>query len=158
MSTRENRPPRYLCNPKLNAACMKTGCGFYGRGPCTATLHPAFAERDYFGNPILYDEMNISSVTRLLTYEEAMSAVGHGWEEVWFEADPDEGEAEYKECFECVFIYGHILCADGDIGEVDIDRYNRPYHSRLWLGEERPTDEQRAAAPWEGDEEECSKN
>lgn len=89
-------------------------------------------------------------LTRLLTYEEAMSAVGHGWEEVWFEADPAEGEAEYKECFECVFIYGHIRSADGDSGEVDIERYNRPYHSRLWLGEERPTDAQRDAAPWEG--------
>ena len=150
MSTKKDRPTRYLCSPKLNTACRKTGCGFYGRGACKATLDPAFAARDYFGNPIVYDELNVPSATRLLTYEEAMSAVGHGWEEVWFEADPAEGEAEYKECFECVFIYGHIMAADGDIGEVDIERYNRPYHSRLWLGEERPTDAQRDTAPWEG--------
>ena len=89
-------------------------------------------------------------LTRLLTYEEAMNAVGHGWEEVWFKADPDEGEAEYKGCFECVFIYGHIRSADGDVGEVNEETYNRPYHSRLWLGDERPTDEQRQSAEWEG--------
>ena len=150
MSTRIDLPPRYLCNPRLNTECRKHGCGFYGRGPCKATRNPAFSVRDLVDNPILYDELSVYSATRLLTYEEAMSAVGHGWEEVWFEADPAEGEAEYKECFECVFIYGHIMAADGDIGEVDIERYNRPYHSRLWLGDERPTDEQRKSAEWEG--------
>lgn len=151
MSTRIDLPPRYLCNPRVNTECRKTGCGFYGRGPCRETRNPAFAKRDYWGNPILcYDEPNVSSVARLLTYEEAMSAVGHGWEEVWFAADPQEGEAEYKECFECVFIYGHIMCADGDSGEVNEETYNRPYHSRLWLGEDRPTDAQRQSAEWEG--------
>lgn len=150
MSTRIGLPPRYLCDPRVNTECRKSSCGFYGRGSCKATLDPAFAVRDLVGNPILYDELSVYSATRLLTYEEAMSAVGHGWEEVWFEADPQEGEAEYKECFECVFIYGHIMAADGDIGEVDIERYNKPYHSRLWLGDERPTDEQRQSAEWEG--------
>lgn len=90
------------------------------------------------------------SKTRLLTLEEALSVKGAGWEEVWFEADPDVGEAEYKECFECVFIYGHIRCADGNIGDVMIERYNRPYYSRLWMGEDKPTDEQRKAAEWDG--------
>lgn len=149
MSARIDLLPRYLCNPRANTKCRKRGCGFYGRGACKATLDPAFAARDYFGNPILYDEMAFNRSPQLLTYEEAMSAVGHGWEEVWFEADPEKGEAEYKECFECVFIYGHIMCADGDSGEVNKETYNRRYHSRLWLGEDRPTDEQREAAKWD---------
>lgn len=86
--------------------------------------------------------------TRLLTLEEARTATGHGWEEIWF-----SGDAEMEECqmiFECVFIGGHIRGADGDVGEVEEDTYNKPYHSRLWMGEEAPTAEQRKAEKWHG--------
>lgn len=84
---------------------------------------------------------------RLLTLEEAQTATGHGWEEIWF-----SGDAEMEECqmiFECVFIGGHIRGADGDVGEVEEDTYNKPYHSRLWMGEEAPTAEQRKAVKWD---------
>ena len=86
--------------------------------------------------------------TRLLTLEEAQRIKGIGWEEVWFQADEDEGEPEGVELFECVFINGHIRGADGDVGEVDADTYNQPYHSRLWLGADKPTMEQRVEAKW----------
>lgn len=85
---------------------------------------------------------------RLLTLEEAQFATGVGWEEIWFDADEEEGTPEYKECFPCVFINGHYVCEDGDNGEVSPDTYNKPHHSRLWMGWARPGDEAREAAKW----------
>lgn len=85
---------------------------------------------------------------RLLTLEEAQFATGVGWEEIWFDADEEEGTPEYKECFPCVFINGHYVCADGDIGEVNPGTYNKPHHSRLWMGREKPSDEAREAEKW----------
>lgn len=88
-------------------------------------------------------------MTRLLTLEEASYATGVGWEEIWFDADEEEGTPEYKECFPCVFINGHYVCADGDIGEVSPATYNRPHHSRLWMGGAKPGDEAREAKKWD---------
>lgn len=88
-------------------------------------------------------------MTRLLTLEEALFATGVGWEEIWFDADEEEGTPEYRECFPCVFIHGHYVCADGDIGEVSPDTYNKPHHSRLWMGREKPSDEAREAEEWD---------
>lgn len=93
--------------------------------------------------------MHNSEKTRLMPLEEALTMKGYGWEEVWFEPDIEEGEPEKKELFEVAFIRGHYVAAYGDIGEVRPDTYNRPYHSRLWIGEDRPTCEQREAAAWE---------
>ena len=87
------------------------------------------------------------SRARLLTVEEAMNGHGHGWEEVWFEEDEDMPEK--RELFECVYINGRILCADGDIGGIDPETYNRPYHSRLWVGETKPGAEVTEEEPWE---------
>lgn len=84
---------------------------------------------------------------RLLTLEEARIAKGIGWEEVWLEADEEMPES--IELFECAFIGGHIICADGDIGQVLTDTYGKPYNSRLWAGNFPPTDEQRKAEPWD---------
>ena len=84
---------------------------------------------------------------RLLTLEEAQTATGHGWEEIWlYETDENP---ETIDLFECVFIHGHIRIDDGDISEVRPDRYGKKYHSRLWMGDIPPTDEQRKAAKWE---------
>ena len=88
-------------------------------------------------------------MTRLLTLEEAQFATGVGWEEIWFDADEEEGTPEYKECFPCVFINGHYVCYDGDIGEVSSDTYNKPHHSRLWMGWAKPGDEAREAEKWD---------
>ena len=88
-------------------------------------------------------------MTRLLTLEEAQFATGVGWEEIWFDADEEEGTPEYRECFPCVFIHGHYVCYDGDIGEVSPDTYNKPHHSRLWMGWAEPTEEQREAEKWD---------
>lgn len=87
--------------------------------------------------------------TRLLTLEEALRVKGIGWEEIWFDADEEEGTPEYRECFPCVFINGHYVCADGDIGEVSSYSYNKPHHSRLWMGREKPSDEAREAEKWD---------
>jgi len=87
--------------------------------------------------------------TSLLTLEEAQFATGVGWEEIWFDADEEEGTAEYRECFPCVFINGHYVCEDGDIGEVSPDTYNKPHHSRLWMGRAKPSDEAREAEKWD---------
>lgn len=87
--------------------------------------------------------------TRLLTLEEALRVKGIGWEEIWFDADEEEGTPEYRECFPCVFINGHYVCADGDIGEVSPGTYNKPHHSRLWMGREKPSDEAREAEKWD---------
>lgn len=89
------------------------------------------------------------NATRLLTLEEAQYVTGVGWEEIWFDADEEEGTPECKECFPCVFINGHYVCYDGDIGEVSPDTYNKPRHSRLWMGWAEPTEEQREAAKWD---------
>lgn len=86
---------------------------------------------------------------RLLTLEQARTAVGHGWEEVWFEEDEEMEMEERKMLFESVFINGHIQSADGDISEVEPETYNKPYHSRLWMGDTPPTEEQRTAAAWD---------
>lgn len=88
-------------------------------------------------------------MTRLLTLEEAQFTTGVGWEEIWFDADEEEGTPEYRECFPCVFINGHYVCEDGDIGEVSPDTYNKPHHSRLWMGREKPSDEAREAEEWD---------
>lgn len=84
---------------------------------------------------------------RLLTLDEAQTATGHGWEESWiYETDENP---ETIDLFECVFIHSHIRLDDGDISEVRPDRYGKKYHSRLWMGDIPPTDEQRKAAPWQ---------
>lgn len=87
---------------------------------------------------------------RLLTLQQAKIYSGIGFEEVWFDADEEEGTGEYKRLFSCAFINGHILCADGDIGQVDEETYNRPRNSRLWMGAILPTEAEREAAPWDG--------
>ena len=85
---------------------------------------------------------------RVLTLEEAQTAVGHGWEECWMEADEEMPES--IELYECVFIRGNFICADGDIGQINPDTYGKPYHSRLWMGDIPPTDEQRKGEKWNG--------
>ena len=91
----------------------------------------------------------VEMTTRLLTLEEALSVKGCGWEEIWFDADEEEGTAEYKECFECVFIGGHGADRDGAVIEINPEKYNKAHHHRLWLGEEKPTDAQREAEKWD---------
>ena len=91
----------------------------------------------------------LDTMTTKLTLEEAQFATGVGWEEIWFDADEEEGTPEYRECFPCVFINGHYVCEDGDIGEVSPDTYNKPHHSRLWMGREKPSDEAREAEKWD---------
>ena len=87
---------------------------------------------------------------RLLTLEEAQTLTGHGWEEVWLLGDEEEGLPDSKILCECVFIAGHIRCADGDVGEIVPAWYNLREHSRLWMGDIPPTDEQRKAEAWNG--------
>lgn len=42
----------YLCNPKKNAGCRKTGCWWYGRGRCALTDKPESAVEYTDGKPI----------------------------------------------------------------------------------------------------------
>ena len=84
---------------------------------------------------------------RLLTLEEAQTLTGAGWEEIWFRETDEEQEA--KLLFTCVFINGYLRHWDGDSAEIIPAEYNQPYHSRLWMGDIPPTDEQREAEPWQ---------
>lgn len=96
-------------------------------------------------------DTEVKRTTRLLKYEEALSACGSGWLEQWFEPFLARGNMEFKVLYRCVFISGFVMNEYGHIERLDIEKhYNRPFNFRLWLGDERPTDAQRDAAPWEG--------
>ena len=131
---------------RKNKSC--SGCAYHGypSPKCITTLLGDLVEIAKGGD-------DAQNATKLLTLEEASYATGVGWEEIWFDADEEEGTPEYRECFPCVFINGHYVCEDGDIGEVSPDTYNKPHHSRLWIGWEKPSDEAREAAKWDAEDE-----
>ena len=52
----------YLCNPKLNTKCSKTGCGYIREdGPCFRTTNPEFAEIGDDGQPIEATDENVQN-------------------------------------------------------------------------------------------------
>lgn len=78
---------------------------------------------------------------------------GHGWEEDHFIGDDEDPER--ITLTEIVWINGYIMEENGSSGDAEsdywIEHYNRPYGVRIWTGDEKPTEEQRKAAEWEGD-------
>lgn len=78
---------------------------------------------------------------------------GHGWEERHMVGDDEDPERFVLA--EAVWINGYILTEDGSSPNADSeywkDRYNCTYGVRVWTGDEKPTEEQRKAAHWDGD-------
>ena len=50
----------YWCDPEKNTECRKLGCRYVLRliegGICEATFNPAFALRDEYGQPMVYEK------------------------------------------------------------------------------------------------------
>ena len=86
----------------------------------------------------------------LMPLEGLRKSWGHGWEEIWYEAEEDEPEGIVLS--ECVWIDGYIVLIDGCNGDAWSEwweeRYGRRYGVRVWAGDEPPTEEQRKETPW----------
>lgn len=87
------------------------------------------------------------ATARPITLKEVKTTCGHGWIESWYSAE--EGEPESIELTECVWLRGQVL--ENKAGLVQQGYLNRQYGKsvRIWRGD-RPTDEQREAAKWDG--------
>ncbi len=87
---------------------------------------------------------------RLMAREELLEGWGHGWEETWFIGDDEDPERIILK--ECVWIDSIILVQDFGIGKPDsdwwVEHYGRKHGSRVWKGENPPTEEQRENTPW----------
>lgn len=128
--------------------CSEKNCIFCGQTGCVRILKTCAAET-------LEQADRSKPVTPgkavLLTAEQVQNGKGVGWQEIWYEADPEEGTEEYKELYECAFVAGNVMLRDGSSSySNDLPRdYNKKYGERIWVGA-KPTDEEREKTPWNG--------
>ena len=78
---------------------------------------------------------------------------GHGWEEN--HRIGDDEDPERIDLTKCVWINGHIMNEEGSNADAGSGYWEAWYNSkcgvRIWTGDEKPTEEQRKAALWDGD-------
>ena len=101
------------------------------------------------------EEMYGKRVTKatLITLEEVQRSVTQGWMEVWLPDGyrPDGLRPKEKAFLDSAFvIFGEVTVRGGKrMDRILVRRlYNRRPGFRIWVGPP-PTDEERAAAPWE---------
>ena len=98
------------------------------------------------------EEMGKQSA-QLMPRELLLNTWGHGWEESHRIGDDEDPES--FDLVEVVWINGHIMTVDGSSADADSEywegRYNCTYGVRVWTGDEKPTEEQRKSAHWDGD-------
>ena len=91
-----------------------------------------------------------SRTATLIQRELLLCTYGHGWEECYFIGDDEEPESITLE--ECVWISGHIMLESGSDADASsewwAENYGRKYGTRIWLGDEKPTEQQRRETPW----------
>ena len=87
---------------------------------------------------------------QLVPRELLLNTWGHGWKESHLIGDDEEPEAFILS--ECVWINGRIMIQDGSnanaAGHYWEEHYGKRYGVRVWTGDEKPTDQQRAETPW----------
>ena len=82
---------------------------------------------------------------------------GHGWMEIWYPPELIEEGMQEIELVECVWIGGNVMIKDKD-GTVYymhelIKEYNHAGDGlRLWCGLNKPTEAERKAWKWRGQE------
>jgi hypothetical protein len=86
----------------------------------------------------------------LLPRELLLHTWGHGWEECYFIGDDEEPERITLE--ECVWINGHIMLDSGSDADARsewwVNHYGRKYGTRIWVGNEPPTEQQQKETHW----------
>ena len=90
-------------------------------------------------------------MSRLLTRDELAGMFeGCGWEEIIYEASPEEGIPETRGLERVAWVGGYHASAESGTGTKAgmLDHYGRRDGMRVWLGEEPPTEAEMAAAPW----------
>lgn len=72
----------YICDPRKNTGCTKTGCLYYLGGECFSTGNPANAMTGKDGEPVSYQENEYDDVKRYMK-ETYKSGLALALDDVW---------------------------------------------------------------------------